>query len=640
MTVTAEQLIATTETQQGILIVDDEEGMRETLADILEDKGFVVGMASDGREAVDRMGQEHYDVVLIDIMMPGMNGVETLQEIRAINPRITTVVMTGHSQLEGLVSEALLKGVDGVLYKPFEVDAVIEMIERKSQQLVSLPVIDLTRYQIDPRAVRLVPEEMARKYSLMPLRVDDGHLIVAMTNPTDLRAIEDLRIRTSLNVKPIRASRLDVERTLPIHYQNGGEISRQADEIRAARVEEKRPPVVLQASADIIAQAPAVRVVEQTIRQAVRDRASDIHLEPEEDHLRIRYRIDGVLHDAMRMPLEAHSALISRIKVLADLNIVERRRPQGGQFSIDIDKRTIDIRVATISTIHGEMAVLRVLDKAVSVRSFEELGFLPDMGKIYERIIRSPAGIILIAGPTGSGKTTTLYASVSQLDKVENKIITIEDPVEYQFEKISQVQVNRQAGITFASGLRAAMRLDPDIILVGEIRDQETASTAVQASLTGHLVLSSIHANDAVGAVLRLIDLGIEPFLVTSSLLSVISQRLARRVCPRCGAARQIGLSEREAYEKEMGEKRARFQMGAGCTHCAKTGYRDRVAIYELLVVNEEFRRLVLKNASVTELRGAALDSGMRTMFRDGMMKVKAGVTTPAEVMRKVFALN
>jgi type II secretory ATPase GspE/PulE/Tfp pilus assembly ATPase PilB-like protein len=335
-----------------------------------------------------------------------------------------------------------------------------------------------------------------------------------------------------------------------------------------------------------------------------------------------------------------HAPILSRIKILSHLNIAERRRPQDGQFSMDVDGHTVDIRVATVDTIDGEMAVMRVLDKSVSVLPLAKVGFLPDVQETYQNIIHAPWGILLIAGPTGSGKTSTLYASINQLDKDEKKIITIEDPVEYRFEGISQMQVNRQANITFATGLRAAMRLDPDIILVGEIRDQETASTAVQASLTGHLVLSSIHANDTVGAILRLIDLGVEPFLVTSSLLGVVSQRLVRRVHKDCAETLVAPASEQVIYERELGEARREFVYGRGCNGCAGTGYRGRVALFELLVMNDDIRRMVLQGANSDEMRVAAEEAGMRSLLQDGMIKAGKGITTPTEVLKNIFALQ
>jgi general secretion pathway protein E len=624
---------------KSILIVDDDPDMCETLADILEDKGFTVSIAQDGQTAVEAMRRGRYDLIMIDIMMPGMNGVETLNQIKSVDNHVMTLIMTGHSKLEGFVSEALWAGVDGVLYKPFDVDSVIDMIARKGNSRVDLPTIDIKGYEVSANAIEMVPEELARKHSLLPLRVEDGYLVVAMADPTNLYAIEDLRVRTSLNVRPLKASKEEIERAITRYYQGESEIDRQIERITplSAQVDSD---TALRLSADLVAQTPIARAVQLMVRQAVRDQASDIHIEPQESSLRVRYRIDGVLHDTMDLPLRVHAPLVSRIKVLSNLNIAERRRPQDGQFSVDVSGTPVDIRVATINTVHGEMAVLRVLDKSVSVRQLDELGFLPDMEAIYDRVLHAPWGIVLAAGPTGSGKTSTLYASLNQLDRNENKIITIEDPVEYRFQGISQVQVNRQAGITFASGLRAAMRLDPNIILVGEIRDQETASTAVQASLTGHLVFSSIHANDSVGTILRLVDLGVEPFLVTSSLLAVLSQRLVRRVCNHCREEREIPAAERQVYEREVGETRTLFAFGAGCDHCAGTGYRGRVAVMELLVLNDEVRRLVLRNANSDDVQAAALQAGMRSMLQDGMFKAKAGVTTPTEVLKNVFALH
>ncbi|MFO7917107.1 MAG: ATPase, T2SS/T4P/T4SS family [Anaerolineae bacterium] len=622
-----------------VLIVDDNPKVYETLADVLEGHGFAVGVAQDGSAAVEEMRENAYDLFLVDVMMPGMNGVETLRQIKSMSPDAITLIMTGHSQVEDLVSEALWAGVDGVLYKPFDMDDVLDMIQQKYQEQMQLPLIELKQYDPDPAAIKLVPEQMARRYKALPLRIEEGQLVVAMVDPADLQAIEDLRVRTSLNIMPLRASPDDIENAFARCYQNRGEIERQVQRISSA-VDEEDADLRQRLSVEAVSQAPVARTVELLVHQAVKDKASDIHLEPQEDALRVRYRIDGVLHEVMSLPRRIHAAMLSRIKILSDLNIAERRRPQDGQFSMEVEGKQVDVRVATINTVHGEMAVLRVLDKSVSVRPLDELGFLSDEEDRYRRIITAPWGIVLLAGPTGSGKTSTLYASINQLDKDENKIITIEDPVEYRFEGINQVQVNRQAGITFASGLRAAMRLDPNIILVGEIRDEETARTAVQASLTGHLVFSSIHANDSVGAILRLIDLDVEPFLVTSSLLGIISQRLVRRVCPECHASQEVPERERLVYEQEMGESKKAFEYGQGCNNCAQTGYRGRVGVFELLIMNDEIRRLVVNDASTDEIIDAARRAGMRPMIKDGMIKAKRGVTTPSEVVKNIFALH
>jgi general secretion pathway protein E len=619
----------------SILIVDDDEGMCESLQDIFTDKGFTAATARDGQSGIDAMRKGNYDLILIDIMMPGMNGVETLRQIKSVNPNVSTIIMTGNSRVEEFVSESLWAGVDGVLYKPFEVSAVIDLIENKRQAQSQAPSMDLKRYRVDPEAIKMVPKEMAQRYSLMPLKVENGYLLVAMDNPSNLYAIEDLRIRTGLRVKAIKASASDIEGAQAMQYQDSMEIDRQIERISVATTANEAD-----VDQQLVSQTPVVRAVELMLQQAVRDQASDIHIEPGDDQLIVRYRIDGVMQEAMRLPLRVHAPILSRIKVISKLNIAERRRPQDGQFSMTIEGKPIDFRVATINTVRGEMAVLRVLDKSISVRGLDELGFLPDTRQVWEKLIRSPWGIILIAGPTGSGKTSTLYASLNQIDKSVLKVITIEDPVEYRFAGISQVQVNRQADLTFASGLRAAMRLDPNVILVGEIRDQETARTAVQASLTGHLVFSSIHANDTVGAIFRLIDLGVEPFLLTSSLLGIISQRLVRRVCKHCRAPRELNASERAALEAEIGESVTHLDYGLGCNHCADTGYRGRVAVFEMLMMNENLRRLVLTGGKSDELRQTAIAAGMRTMRRDGMIKARQGMTTPAEIMREIFVMD
>jgi general secretion pathway protein E len=381
------------------------------------------------------------------------------------------------------------------------------------------------------------------------------------------------------------------------------------------------------------------RTVDLLIAQAVKDRASDIHIEPQEDRLCIRYRIDGILQDAMSLPLNIHNQLVSRLKILGEMDIAERRRPQDGQFSVKVGGKHIDIRVATVETVYGEMMVLRILDKSLSMFTLAQLGFLPDSLEKYQQLLKSPFGMILVSGPTGSGKTTTLYASVNQLDRKENNIITIEDPVEYRFAGINQTQVNLRAGLTFASGLRATMRLDPDVILVGEIRDTDTARTATQAALTGHLVLSSVHANDTVGVLFRLIDLGVEPYLIATALVGVVAQRMVRRVCPHCRALAPADPEEQMAYEQEMEERRTGFYYGTGCNFCANTGYLGRAGVFEILVISEEIRRLLLTGAGGDSIRAQAVKDGVVPMRRDGMLKVRDGITTPREVLRGIFSV-
>lgn len=503
---------------------------------------------------------------------------------------------------------------------------------------LNLPLIDLKRHTVQPDTLRLIPEEVARKHNLIPLDIIDGALGVVMDDPADIQVIEELTARSGMPVRPMVGVGPDIEAAIDLYYKTKGEIEERITEIAPPplieEVEEER------LSAEVIAQAPVVRAVDLMLEQAVKDHASDIHLEPEEDSVRVRYRIDGILHHGLSLPKSAHAPLISRVKIMAGMNIAERRRPQDGQFNAKIRGEEIFFRVATSDTAWGEMAVLRVLDRSIALLELSELGFQVACLDTYRRMLQSPFGMILVSGPTGSGKTTTLYASINQLNREELNIMTIEDPIEYNFRGINQIQVNRLAGINFATGLRAIIRLDPDVILLGEIRDSETAETATNAALTGHLVLSSVHSNDAVGALFRLLDLGVEPFLLVSAVIGVVAQRLVRCVCSRCRTLAPPPPEEQFAYEKEMGETAPQLYYGEGCNFCAGTGYRGRTGVFEVLVVSEEIRRLLLKGASASEVKAQALKEGMIAMWRDGMMKVKEGITTPYEVMRKVYALG
>ncbi|MBL7164886.1 MAG: type II/IV secretion system protein [Dehalococcoidales bacterium] len=524
----------------------------------------------------------------------------------------------------GMLSDVLL---DEGLVTPENL-AIINSIQ------LNVPLIDLKRHAIQPQALKLVPEDMARERMLIPLDVVGESLLVAMANPGDAGAIEDIRTQARMNVEVSLALAEDIQQAIDLNYRSMGELEKQ--------VEEFDPPAkeANEALSELVARTPVARSLDLLLTQAVRDRASDIHIEPQENRLRVRFRIDGVLHEVFSLPLHAHSALVSRIKILADLNIGERRRPQDGQFSIKIREKNVDIRAATMETTHGERVTLRILDKASSLFTLSDLGMLPDALSRFQTMLASPYGMILVSGPTGSGKTTTLYASVSQLDRNERNIMTIEDPIEYGFNDISQTQVNVKAGITFDSGLRAILRHDPDIVLVGEIRDQDTADTAVQAALTGHLVMSSIHANDTVGALFRLMDLGVMPYLVASTLVSIVAQRMVRRVCTHCAVRRPLQESEQRAYIEEMKEEPTNMLTGTGCNLCVNTGYRGRTGIFEVLAVSKEIRGLLLDGASAAEMRTQALKEGMVTMRHGGMIKAKQGITSVSEVMRSVFTIS
>jgi general secretion pathway protein E len=505
---------------------------------------------------------------------------------------------------------------------------------------LGVPFVNLKKEGVRGDAVALVPESVARKYGVIPVDTTDGTLVVAMEDPRDIRAIEDLAALTRKLIEPVLSTSQDIQEMIDLNYRVGSEIEEQLSQIPTRFQRTSRVTETARVSAEAIAQAPVVRAIDLLIKQAVRDRASDIHIEPQEERLRVRYRIDGILHEIMSLPLSVHQPLISRVKIMAGLNIAERRRPQDGQITFDMGDRDVDIRVATSNTVYEEMVVLRILDKSFAFLPLPEIGFLPDSLEQYEKMVKTPFGMILISGPTGSGKTTTQYATVNTLDSVGRNILTIEDPVEYRFTNINQMQVNTAAGVTFATGLRASMRLDPDVILVGEIRDSETAQIAIQASLTGHLVLSSVHANDSVSVVFRMIDLGVEPFLLASAVVGVVAQRMVRRVCPYCSRPTTVSPDEQLAFEQEMNEKRLEFLVGAGCNFCANTGYLGRTGIFEVMVMSEPLRRMILGGADADTMRAQADKEGMISLWHDGMRKVKEGMTTPYEVVRNVYSIG
>ncbi|MDH4366675.1 MAG: GspE/PulE family protein [Dehalococcoidia bacterium] len=490
----------------------------------------------------------------------------------------------------------------------------------------------LLRQAPQPEALQLIPEAMARRYNAIPLSISGKTLEVAMADPTDIFALEALSAQARMRIRPVLATAQEVRDAIDFNYKGFGEIEKQVSSIDIP-VEETDEKLAIRVTTD----TPLVQALNLLVDEAVKARASDIHIEPEEDRLRVRYRIDGTLQDTMSLPLSIHRAIISRIKILGEMNIADHFRPQDGQFSTESKGRGIDVRVATAPTVWGETAVLRLLDKSLPALGLSELGMLPDSLARYESMLKVPYGMILISGPTGAGKTTSLYASISSLDTQGRNIVTIEDPAEYRFKDINQIQVNTQAGITFASGLRSILRLDPDVILVGEIRDAETANIAVQAALTGHLMLSSIHANDTTSVISRLVDLKVEPFLVASAVIGVVAQRMVRCICPDCGRQVEAPLVEQMAYEKEMGEKQTKFIYGTGCKSCAYTGYLKRTGIFEILSMSDAIGGMVCNEASSGAMRAQALKEGMTSMMNDGMRKVKDGMTTPAEVLRNAF---
>ncbi|AII59896.1 secretion system protein E [Dehalococcoides mccartyi] len=484
-----------------------------------------------------------------------------------------------------------------------------------------------------PEALKLIPEVLARRYTAIPLNVVGNTLEMAMADPSDILALEAFSAHSKRRIKPIPADAREIREAIDFNYKGYGDIEKYLSRMSIpSEVTDDRLAI------DAAIDAPLAQALNLIIEEAVKARSSDVHIEPNEDRLRVRFRIDGTLQDMMSLPITAHRAIISRIKILGDMNIADHFHALDGQFTVNAGGREIDIRAATAPTVNGEMAVLRLLDKSRATIELSQLGFLPDSLEKYNKMLKVPYGMILISGPTGAGKTTTLYASINSLDIMRQNIITIEDPAEYRFKDINQIQVNTQAGITFASGLRSILRLDPDVILVGEIRDAETANIAVQAALTGHLMLSSIHANDTTGVLYRLIDLGVEPFLIASAVVGVVAQRMVRRICPYCQHTIEVPVIEQVAYEREIGEKRTKFVYGSGCKSCAFTGYLGRVGLFEIMTISDEIRRLMLSGASPSEIHAQSIKDGMITMMKDGMLKVKDNITTPSEVLRSAYS--
>jgi type II secretory ATPase GspE/PulE/Tfp pilus assembly ATPase PilB-like protein len=499
---------------------------------------------------------------------------------------------------------------------------------------LKIPLIDLKRHTISPDILKLVPEKLARKYTVLPLDVIGKSLALVMADAMDVGIIGDIAAVTKMRIEPMMGFPDEILEAIDRNYGAGSG----GEEVTVVET----PPEEEEAKLDQLlaeeAQVPAIRTLNRLILQAIRSRASDIHIMPQKDKLYIRYRIDGVLMDKTTLNMQMHNALLSRLKIMSNMNIAERRRPQDGQYTVDVDGKNIDIRVACASTVYGEMAVLRILRKSASLLELTDLGFFPGILKRYQQLLKLPFGMILLGGPTGSGKTTTLYASLNQLNSKERNIMTIEDPVEYHLPGINQFQVNPKAEVSFANSLRAFMRLDPDIILVGEIRDTETARIATQAALTGHLVFSSVHANDAVGILFRMQDLGVESYLICSSLAGTVAQRIVRRICPHCREAYQPPPEELTAYKEEIEELPDKFYRGAGCNLCGGTGFMGQCGVYELLTLTEKVKHLFLENATAVEIHKQAVRDGMETLKHDAMNKVKESITTVPEVLRNVYS--
>jgi len=501
-------------------------------------------------------------------------------------------------------------------------------------------VVNLAGMHIDDEVIAAVPRHIAKKYRVVPVYLHDNTLTVAMSDPSDLATIDSLTHLLGKEIVVMVASEPEIEAALAKYY--GGQRSVVEDEKFKGVIEElTREHVEVTGGlaqddeADVDADAPIIRLVNSIITDAVKMRASDIHLEPLEKRFRVRYRIDGILHEVKGPPKRLQAAIISRLKIMSNMSISEHRIPQDGRIQTKVGNKVLDLRVSCIPTTHGESIVMRILDKEGLRLGLPELGFFTDDQQTFERLITLPDGILLVTGPTGSGKTTTLYAVLHFINRPDRKIITVEDPVEYILAGINQVQVNEAVGLTFATALRSILRQAPNIIMVGEIRDLETATIAINASLTGHLVFSTLHTNDAPSAVTRLIDIGVKPFLVASSTRAIMAQRLVRRICKKCAEPRQP--TEAEIRQLNLDPEQlatAKFMAGRGCAECSNTGYRGRMGIFEIFVVDDEARKLIYEKVPASVLRNRAREMGMRTLREDGVRKVLAGLTTPEEVIR------
>jgi type IV pilus assembly protein PilB len=498
---------------------------------------------------------------------------------------------------------------------------------------IGLRFVDLSDFAVDGSAVGRVPGTVCRRHSAMPIGFEDGKLLVAMADPANVFAIDDIRSLTGMDVKPVVATRADIAAAIDRYYRADSDLDDISAVLDAQEEEDELSKVK-----EIVEDAPIVKYVNLLITQAIQDRASDIHLEPTEHDLRVRFRIDGVLHEVMRSPKAIQSGVISRLKIMADINIAERRIPQDGRLSVNAHGRKIDLRVATLPTVWGEKVVMRILDNSTARLDLTDLGFSENNYERYSRSFTKPYGMILVTGPTGSGKSTTLYATLNIVSRPEVNVITVEDPVEYRLPGINQVQTNNKAGLTFASALRSILRSDPDIVLIGEIRDHETAQIAVEAALTGHLVLATLHTNDAPSAITRLTEMGIEPFLVGSALDCVLAQRLTRRLCERCKEAYTPEPTELEAFGVpwKHGQPFPTRYRPTRCSTCSKTGYKGRVALHEIMTVGEEVERLTVQRASAASIAEVARAEGMLTLRQDGISKVAQGITSIEEVLRVV----
>ena len=505
------------------------------------------------------------------------------------------------------------------------------------QHVYEAEYIELDEVILDPEIVTIIPKRIAVRYKIVPLSKENGTLTIAMANPLDVNTIDYIKEYTKLDVVPKLASEEDISNALSSYYEAGGKIDDILEKVDVSTVSDFGDEVNLSQLEAISQEAPVIQLVNMIIVQAIKERASDIHLEPNKRGLLVRYRIDGILHDIRMLPARIKPAIISRVKILSRMDIAERRLPQDGRFQLKFGAREVDLRISSIPTVYEEKIVMRLLDKSQGLISLENTGFTKTQLQEFRSMISSSYGIILITGPTGSGKSTTLYGALNEIDSVEKNVITVEDPVEYKLERVNQINVLPKINLTFANALRSILRQDPDIIMIGEMRDSETAHIAVQSALTGHLVFSTLHTNDAVSSLTRMIDMGIAPFLISSSVVGVMAQRLVRKICPKCIEEYfpERGILDNLKINFEIPNRdNLKFYRGKGCDYCKNTGYRGRTALFEVVRINDEIRSMIMKNTSSNVIKDIAIKNGMRTLLDSGIQKVLNGETTIDEVLR------
>lgn len=518
-------------------------------------------------------------------------------------------------------------------------ESLVEFLSRQ----YGVPAVNLPTQDIEPSIIKFIPYEVANKYQIFPISKNGASLKLAMTDPSNVFAIDDVKFMTGYDVQPMVASESAIKEAISKFYEQsdlqGAIKGIDLDNENLDLIQESDDDVDMNDLKNAVDEAPVVKLVNLILSEAITRGASDIHLEPYEKTFRIRYRIDGTLYDIMQPPIRLKAALASRLKIMAELDIAERRLPQDGRIKLKVKDRAVDLRVSTLPTLFGEKIVMRILDKSNLNLDLTKLGFEEKALKDFDEAIHSPFGMVLVTGPTGSGKTTTLYSAMSTINKVDVNIMTAEDPVEYNLLGINQVYVREDIGLTFASALRSFLRQDPDIVMVGEIRDFETAEIAVKAALTGHLVLSTLHTNDAPSTISRLLNMGVEPFLVSASVVLILAQRLCRKICEQCKEEEKVPVSSLVDIGFPQEEADAiRIMKGKGCQACGGTGYKGRIALYEVMPVKEDLKEMIVKGATATELKRAAIKSGMKSLRMSGLTKIREGVTSIEEVLKVSFA--